>query len=290
MKLGPLKLSQSLLLLNTMKLLLEASWKISHVQNQVVSLDNLPRKFFERRSKLSKSWFHVKIIKLPELSPLTFHCVCHFLCGVFEVYLLLVATKSESTTHYYHYSSSSVQIIPPQCGIHANLHFLAKNFVKTAFLMRKSLKIWFDEIFLVRAIFTFFHTVPSLKLQRSYNYNRIGLKYEVVVEAAIFKYFFIIPNRLTARKYCENIIIAIIDLFKDCFASFSFLTIWRCLKITKEFCLPVTEGRDTLIVEFRSQMHRKITKIKLIFTESSISHWISQTKLKTELKLQAEIV
>ena len=48
-KLGPLKLSQSLLLLNTMKLLLEASWKISHVQNQVVSLDNLPQKVSKKR-------------------------------------------------------------------------------------------------------------------------------------------------------------------------------------------------------------------------------------------------
>ena len=131
----------------------------------------------------------------------------------------------------------------------------------------------------------------SLELQRSHNYNRIGFKYEVVVGVAIFKYFFIIPNRLTARKYCENIIIAIIDLFPRLFCKFlKFFDHMKMSKNRKRFCLPVTEGRDTLIVEFRSQMHRKITTIKLIFTESSISHWISQTKLKTELKLQAEIV
>ena len=87
----------------------------------------------------------------------TSHCVCHFLCGVFEVYLLLVATKSESTTHYYHYSSSS-------CA-----------------------------------------NYPSLELQRSHIYNRIGFKYEVSSrhsrspQLRIFKYFFIIRNRLTAR-------------------------------------------------------------------------------------------
>ena len=48
------------------------------------------------------------------------------------------------------------------CGNHGNLlsHFFFKNFVKATFLLKKSLKSWFDEMFFfVRVNSTFFHTV-----------------------------------------------------------------------------------------------------------------------------------
>ena len=47
------------------------------------------------------------------------------------------------------------------CGNYGNSlsHFFDKNFVKATFLLNKLLKRWFDEFFLVRENFPFFHTV-----------------------------------------------------------------------------------------------------------------------------------
>ena len=41
-------------------------------------------------------------------------------------------------------------------------HFWQKNFVKVMVLLKKVLNSWFDEIFLVRVNFSFFHTISTL--------------------------------------------------------------------------------------------------------------------------------